>query len=49
MKSLDKPRSIEEELGIDMNEIPLYEDEDDYIDESAILSKDKKKRLYPAS
>ena len=50
MKNLDKKPIEDMEFDIeDFEGIPLYEGDEDYIDESLILSKDKKKRLYPAS
>lgn len=50
MKDINKKPIEDMEFDIDDFEgIPLYESDEDYIDESLILSKDKKKRLYPAS
>ena len=50
MKNIDKKPIEDMEFDIEgLEGIPLYEGDEDYIDESLILRKEKKKRLYPAS
>lgn len=50
MKDLKEKQMENMEFDIEgFEDIPLYEGDEDYMDESLILSKDKRKRLYPAS